>query len=358
MHEHKSLRFVSLDVFRGITVVLMIIVNSPGNHTSFAVLQHSSWNGCTLADLVFPFFLWVVGVSSVLAFSNQKAQGFFSSFLIHKILKRTIFLFVIGLLLNAISLHVDWPTIRILGVLQRIAICYFVAAWLYLTTSIRTQALLIVILLVGYWFLIILGSENFIFYMDRLILTPPHLYNATFDPEGLLSTLPAIATTLLGSLTGAFLLSHYPKLKGMILGGLVMIVIGGLWSFVFPINKTLWTSSYVLWTAGWALLTFSFCYWMIEIKQWKKWVKPLELFGLNALAAYILHVLFLKIQAMITIAVSENVTINLKFFITQTLFFSFEPRWASLLYACSYAFLWFLAIFSFSTLKKSNTSHD
>ena len=145
-HEKKTSRLLSLDVFRGITIILMILVNSPGNRSTFALLEHSIWNGCTLADLVFPFFVFIVGVSSVLTLAKQQAKGLSLTFLSRKIIKRTIFLFFIGLLLNAISLHVDWSTLRVLGVLQRIAICYFFTSILYLTTRLRTQAIIILLL--------------------------------------------------------------------------------------------------------------------------------------------------------------------------------------------------------------------
>lgn len=334
--------------------MIMILVNSPGNRTSFAMLDHSAWNGCTLADLVFPFFIFIVGISSVLTLAKYQAQGLARNFLFQKIVKRTIFLFFIGLLLNAIPSHlVDWSNLRILGVLQRIAICYFFASVLYLTTNIRKQAVLIVLLLISYWLAMTYGvnqltmEANLAAYVDRLFISPSHLYTSTFDPEGLLSTIPAIATALLGNLVGVWLLSGnspLQKLRGMILAGLILATTGWLWSLVFPINKALWTSSYVLWTGGLAILTFALCYWLIEIKDWKKWARPFEIFGASALTAYFLHVLFLKIQAKILIPISEDTAINLRMFITQTLFPLSDLKIASFLYALSYTFFWFLIL--------------
>ena len=357
MSDTKYSRLLSLDVFRGITIMIMILVNSPGNRTSFAMLDHSAWNGCTLADLVFPFFVFIVGVSSVLTLAKQRSQGMSFRYLLGKITKRTIFLFAIGLLLNGISSHVDWSTLRFFGVLQRIAICYFFTSLLYLTTNIRTQAFVAVFLLVAYWLVMALVpvpgygyphltmDSNLAAYIDTLFISPSHLYTKTFDPEGLLSTFPAIATALLGNLMGFWLLSvntPFKKLTGMLLVGIVMAAAGWFWGVVFPINKALWTSSYVLWTGGLAVLIFALCYWLIEIKLWKKWSKPFEIFGVGALLVFILHVLFLKIQAMILICVSDSVTVNLRMFITHKLFPMFELKMASLLYALSYTIFWLL----------------
>lgn len=351
MKQNKFARLLSLDVFRGITIVIMIIVNSPGNRTSFTMLDHAAWNGCTLADLVFPFFIFIVGISSVLTLAKQRASGHTVSVLLAKIIKRTIIIFLIGLLLNAISMHVSWPTLRILGVLQRIALCYFFASLLYLTTSIRTQVITVVVLLVAYWLMMTLMpltmDDNFAAYVDRLLIPASHLYTPSFDPEGLLSTLPSIATALLGNLLGAWLLSNNSaskKLAGMIVAGVIALIAGGMWSFIFPINKALWSSSYVLWTAGIAALTYALCYWLIEIKQLKRWSKPFEIFGVSAMLAYILHVLFLKIQAMIIIPISGESSINLRLFITKQLFPLADLKLASLLYALSYTLLWFMII--------------
>jgi predicted acyltransferase len=365
-------RLLSLDVFRGITIILMILVNSPGNRTSYNLLEHSVWHGCTLADLVFPFFIFIVGVSSALTLSKQRAQGLSFNFLLWKITKRTLFLFFLGLLLNAISLHVDWSTFRFMGVLQRIAICYFFTSLLYLTTRLQTQAILIGVLLIGYWLAMSLlpvsgisGASfdlsmdgNLATYIDRLFITPAHLYTSGFDPEGLFSTLPAIATALLGNLLGAYLLltiSPAAKLKGMVLAGSLLALIGWIWGFYFPINKALWTSSYVLWTGGLAILSFALCYWLIEIRQWKTWSKPFEIFGVTALLAYVLHVLFLKIQAMILVPLADGRTVNLRLFITQTVFPLSDLKLASLLYAISYTLFWFMIIFFIYCKKRANS---
>ena len=182
-------------------------------------------------------------------------------------------------------------------------------------------------------------DNNFAAYVDRLCFSAYHLYSKTSDPEGVLSTLPAIATALMGNLTAIWLLSPRTKqyhCKGLLLFGFFALATGWLWGLWFPINKSLWTSSYVLWTGGWALLVLAGCYWLIEIKDWKKWSKCFEIFGVNALLAYVLHVFFLKVQFMISIVPGEN----LKSYLTNTLFGWASPINASLLYALSYTLLW------------------
>lgn len=353
---NKSSRLLSLDVFRGITIALMILVNSP---TNYAWLNHSDWNGCTLADLVFPFFLFILGVSLVYFLSKSLAEGLSYNLLISKILKRTIIIFVIGLFINAFPFHFHLTTIRIFGVLQRIAICYFCATLLFLTTRPQTQAVIVIVLLIGYWLMMTIipvpyyGANNLTqignlaAYIDRSIFSSAHLYEKIFDPEGLLSTLPAIATTLLGNLTGVWLLSHHnlqKKFQVMIITGIIALICGWFWGLSFPINKDLWTSSYVLWTGGLALLLLAFCYWLIEIKELKKWSKPFEILGLNALAVYFLHVFFLKIQAAIHISETNGTRENLRVFITNHFFGWISLQNASLLYAIAYVFVWLLVM--------------
>lgn len=348
-----SKRLLSLDVFRGITIALMILVNSPGNDTAYTLLNHSLWNGCTLADLVFPFFVFIVGVSIVFSLSRLLEKGETFQKILLKIIKRSIIIFLIGLFLNAFPYHFHFATLRVYGVLQRIAVCYLIASLLYLTTSIRLQLFIMIGLLIGYWMLMTMipvpsvemttltAENNLAAYVDRLIFSSAHLYEKVFDPEGILSTLPAIATTLFGILTGAWLQSakhsHVKKLQGLVLAGIVAALAGWIWGLWFPINKGLWTSSYVLWTGGLALFLLAFCYWLIEIKHCKKWSKPFEIFGLNAIAAYFLHIFLLKIQAMIHIPRTNGTPGNMRIYISEHLFGWTSLHNASLLYAISYS---------------------
>ena len=359
----KQPRLISLDVFRGIIVALMILVNSPGNHTAYVWLEHSVWNGFTLADLVFPSFIFIVGVSLAISLSQAKAKHRTFKQLFPKILTRTLILFALGLFLNAFPHHFDLSTLRVFGVLQRIAICYFVAALLFLCTSVSTQAFIMLGLMIIYWLLMTqlpgsydLSPEgNFAAFIDTHLFSSAHLYGKVFDPEGLLSTIPAISTTLLGNLTGAWLLSTHSQNKKILhltMAGFFAIVAGWVWGLWFPINKALWTSSYVLWSGGFSLLILALCYWLIEVKSFKKWSRPFELFGLNAMLAYVLHVIFLKIQASISIQGPTGPTGNLRVFITEHLFGWTSLKNASLLYATCYTILWLLIIWLF-VIKKS-----
>lgn len=344
-------RLMSLDVFRGITISLMILVNSPGNDTPYHSLAHSLWNGCTLADLVFPFFVVIVGISSVLALSNLSAQGVSTPQLLKKIIRRSVCIFITGLLLNAFSRHVDLSTFRVMGVLQRIAICYFFSATLYITTRIRTQALIVVVLISGYGFLMTcitpFEQVNLAFYLDTLILSPTHLYYPTFDPEGLFTTIPAVASVLLGNLIGCCILRSQTKkqlFQGMMAAGSMFALLGWIWRFILPLNKALWSSSYVLWTAGLALLVFAVVYALIEIKQWVTWSKPFELLGRHAMLVYVLHVVCLKIQAMIPMQTTDGVVVNFRLYITDLLFNHLTPENAALSYSICYIALWLLVI--------------
>lgn len=351
----RPTRILSLDVFRGLTIAVMILVNSPGNTVAYAWLEHSAWNGCTLADLVFPCFIVIVGISSVLALTNFKAKGFSNRQLFIIIIKRSAYIFIMGLLLNALPNHFDVSHIRVLGVLQRIAICYFLSSVLFLTTKINVQVLIIVILLIGYWLLMGAFStisslsidHNLVGYVDQLILSPPHLYTPTFDPEGILSTLPAIASALFGNVLGVVLVSSRTKkqqLQWMIFVGFILLGSGLIWNSVFPVNKSLWSSPYVLWTTGLTYLVYAVCFALIEIKRWSHWTKPFSLFGKNAMLVYIFHVFFLKVQAIILIHNTNGQLINLRLYITDFLFSDFSPQSASFCYALGYTLFWLFVL--------------
>jgi predicted acyltransferase len=339
-------RLLSLDVFRGITIAGMILVNtivlSP-----FPILEHAQWHGCTFADLVFPFFLVVVGMSLVLSMSKYKQPS--KSDLIYKIVRRTVIIFLLGCLLNLFPHHLTsetWVTVRVYGVLQRIALCYLFAAMINLLCSTVWQAMIFVTLLIGYWLLMIYypvpqygtgdlsQAGNLGAYLDRLLFNAKNLYGKVYDPEGLLSTLPAIATTLLGNLSGIWLgsrRSQTQKWVGLFIAGVLCMVGGWIWGQYFPINKALWTSSYVLWTGGFALIVYAICFVLIEIKHYVRWSKPFEIFGLNAIVAYFFHVFFFKVQLMIHVNCGNGKVCNLRQIIIQDLF-----GWATLPYASLY----------------------
>src|SRR6185437_360385 len=300
-------RLQSLDVLRGLTIVLMILVNQSGDRAhTYSPLIHAPWNGLTFADVVFPCFLFIVGVSLVLSLSGRLQRGTDRSMLIGQALKRAAILFAIGLILNALP----WPglaSFRIYGVLQRIAFCYFVAVLLYLGLKPRTLLLATVGILLGYYVLLrwvpvpgygIPGVDiafldphgNLAAWLDRQIFPASHLYQQGFyDPEGLLSSLPALASTLIGVLTGIELLKQKAgSLKRAFITGAICLTMGLLWSHWFPLNKRLWTSSFVLVTAGISLIAFGLLRWWLDGHSNRgRPLVPFRIFGINALAAYV-----------------------------------------------------------------------
>ncbi|NJK67716.1 MAG: DUF1624 domain-containing protein [Microcoleus sp. CSU_2_2] len=345
------MRLKSLDVFRGIAIASMILVNNPGSWKHiYWPLEHAVWHGCTPTDLVFPFFLFIVGcamsfslskytqttikieteaskirepqkqiktektsLSSSFPPSGEVGEGFLlpSSNIYWRIARRSAILFILGLLLNTSSIALDvllnnapanFGKIRIMGVLQRIGLAYFISAIVILNLSARHQKLLAIALLFGYWAALtvfavggysageLTPEGNLGGYIDRLILGSQHLYKGgPFDPEGLFSTLPAVVTVLIGYFTGEWLRVQPIKTRtsiNLVIFGLSCVVIGSLWGFLFPINKQLWTSSYVVFTAGWALLLLAVCYETIEVRGWK-WGRPFEIMGLNAIFLFV-----------------------------------------------------------------------
>lgn len=361
----QSKRILSLDVFRGITIVLMILVNGQAALNPYPVLEHADWNGCTLADLVFPFFLFIVGLTSVV--SLKKHIGLKTkSALYSSIIERSVVLFLLGLFLNIFPYPIDFGSLRIYGILQRIAVCYLISTLIYLNTTIRTQLFIFLVLLFGYWILMTLipvpgyGANqltkegNWVAYFDQLLFSVPHLYEKTYDPEGFLSTFTSIATTLSGVLTGSFLLSSFnqsKKLYLIVLIGFLFSLLGWLWGSSFPINKNLWTSSFVLWTSGLALLVFAFCYLMIDILNIKKWSWLFKIFGMNALFAFVFHVLLIKLQYALKITLSDGSRVALISFIKDYFFGEFSSPDAALLYSICFLFLNFLVVL---TLYKRN----
>ena len=308
---------------------------------------------------MFPFFIVILGISSALALTSLKAMGVSSQRLLGKIVKRSGYIFLMGLLLNAMP-HFDVYTLRILGVLQRIAICYFFSACLFLTTRIQVQVALMLLIILGYGCLMAYTplslDENIVGFFDQLVLGSAHLYTPVFDPEGILSTIPALGSVLLGNICGFYLVSSRTdqhKLRWMSLMGVILVCLGYLWSFSLPINKSLWSSSYVLLTGGMALLAFAALYFLIEIKSWIRWSNPFALFGRHAMLVYMLHVIFLKIQALIHVHNQAGAMVNLRLYLTDILFSYFTPQNAALGYAVSYIFIWFLVIRFFDAKKVS-----
>src|SRR5579863_8249908 len=288
-------RIQSVDVFRGLTIALMILVNNNGDfRAAYWPLLHSQWNGWTPTDLVFPFFVFIVGVSMVYSFRSRLARGDSRGSIFMHAVRRAVILFAIGVLvINSFPDHYQFDHIRIYGVLQRIAMCYLIAAVFVLWTGTRGQIVGIAACLIGYWILmryvpvpgfgvpgrdipLLDPDRNLVAWLDRKLLAG-HLYEGTRDPEGMLSTIPAVATCLLGLLTGDWLRSArtaQQKVLGMLVSGLVGAAVGAFFNQWLPINKKLWTSSFVLFTGGLALICLALCYWVLYIKQWRgRWTK-------------------------------------------------------------------------------------
>lgn len=348
----ETQRLVSLDVFRGITIAGMVLVNNPGTWAHiYWPLQHASWHGWTPTDLVFPFFLFIVGVAITLAFASRVESGRSTRDLYLKIIKRTLIIFAIGLFLNGFP-YFGLAEYRIPGVLQRIAVCYFFASIIFLNTKVRTQVAIAIGLLLVYWFLVkVIPAPGFAAgdltkegslpsYVDQVVLGK-HVWAQAkvYDPEGLLSTIPALATTLMGVLTGHWLRTEktrFEKAAGLFVAGAVCVAIGWAWNSFFPINKALWTSSYVLFSGGLALQFLALCYWLIDIKGYRKWAKPFEVFGLNAIALYVGAGLMASLFGEIKVGDT-----SLGNWIYEHLFASWaSPVNASLAFAISFVLVW------------------
>ena len=346
-----STRLMSLDLFRGATIAAMILVNNGGEEAaSYWPLKHAEWNGWTPTDLIFPFFVFIVGVAMAFSFRSRMERGESHRALLKHVMWRGLVILALGIFLNGFPNQYDFHTLRFYGVLQRIALCYVITGILELWTDWRTVAAVACACLLGYWALmryvsvpgfgvpthnipILDPDANIVAWLDRRLLLG-HLYEGSRDPEGLLSTIPALATCLLGLLTGKWLRSQTSmaaRVTGMAAAGVVLVVLGELWNPWFPINKKLWTSSYVLLTAGLALLGLALCYWIADVKRWRgRWTRLLLVFGTNAIAAYF----FAEVIAHALYRIQLSPGLSLKQYVYSHFFGPLaSPANASLLYA-------------------------
>jgi predicted acyltransferase len=340
------------------TIAGMVLVNNPGSWSQiYSPLRHAEWHGVTPTDYIFPFFLFIVGIAIPIALGKRLAEGI-SKDVYFKIFRRSGIIFLLGLFLAAFP-YFDFANLRIPGVLQRIAVCYLVASLLFLHFDWKKLSIIAAALLFIYWALMTLINVptceittindkacNLAAYLDRLILGENHIWKQAkvYDPEGILSTIPAIATTVSGILTGMWLKtnrSDLEKVGGIFFAGVILVALGWAWNFYFPMNKSLWTSSYVLYTSGMALCFLGFCYWLIDIKGYKKWSKPFVIFGVNALALFVFSGILTKILGLIKVAGDDGKTVSLYTWIYRNVFLPFgEPINASLMFAVSYILLW------------------
>ncbi len=361
-HSAPTTRLMSLDVFRGATMAAMLLVNNPGDWGNlYTPLDHAEWNGWTFTDLIFPFFLWIVGVAIPFSLGRKIEQGEAPGKLLFKVLRRSMILVAVGIALNGFPLY-DFSFIRIPGVLQRIGVCYFFGASIFLFTGIRGQIAAILTLLIGYWLLMAFGPVpgvghgvmtlhgNFSEYVDKQIFGH-HVWRemAPGDPEGSISTLPAIASVLFGIMAGHILRSRKTpseQTAWLFVLGNILLFVGALMDWWLPINKKLWTSSYSVFMAGMATNIFAVCYWLVDIQGRRKLVKPLAVYGMNAITVFVLTGLLGRLTTFIKFQY-EGKTIMLKTYLYEHLKAGFEaiggplatPKNSSLVYALCWVLL-------------------
>jgi len=356
-------RLLSLDFFRGLTIAAMILVNTPGDGDHvYAPLEHSKWNGCTPTDLVFPFFLFMVGVSIVYALESKKADRENHRTIIFNALRRMLILIGIGLSIF-LFYRPDFAHLRFPGVLQRIGVVYFLSTLLYLKTNERTRDWLLAVILVSYYLVLnyipvpdghppnLIPEFNLAAWVDRAVFSTNHMYRFTkqWDPVGLLSTWPAIGTTLLGIRVGAILKKTGKDVKKkcihLFLIGIAAIVLGLITDSFFPINKSLWTSSYVLYSGGICTLGLTLVFWIIDVKGYQKYAWIFSVFGINAISAYVLSEVVPGIINFVRISYNGHSISGMKYFYEIVLLPIFSPENASLFSACIFVILIWLIMY-------------
>ena len=381
-------RLLSLDVFRGMTVAGMLLVNDPGSWASiYPPLEHAAWNGWTPTDLIFPFFLFIAGITTHLSLSARRARGDDERAIRNQIIRRGALIFLFGFLVNGFP-YFTWgdvtgiadPTIlqritdrllhwRIMGVLQRIGVAYMVAGLLTLRTTLRQQVTIIAGLLLGYWtvmtvlpvpgegtigaLLLDFPTRTMAAWTDRLLLDwsrwglGNHLWvsSRTWDPEGILSTVPAIGTAMLGNLAGQWIAQRRPlseRLAGLFSAGALAMVVGSVWHWVFPINKSLWTSSYVLFSAGLAAVSLATVMWVVDFQKVRGWTKFFVVYGLNPMAAFVGSGVLARCIYSIFKVTKDGKPIALQSWIHETFFASWlSPINASLAFAVTFVLFWY-----------------
>ncbi|MDB4917238.1 MAG: hypothetical protein JWM95_4882 [Gemmatimonadetes bacterium] len=385
-------RLLSLDVFRGMTVAGMLLVNDPGTWEHiYPPLEHAPWNGWTPTDLIFPFFLFIAGITTYLSLSSRRARGDDERAIRNQIIRRGCLIFLFGFLVNGFP-YFTWGDVagitdpsflqrvgdrlmhwRIMGVLQRIGVAYLCAGLLTLRTTLRQQVAIIAGLLLGYWFvmtalpvpgegtigalLLDFPERTMAAWTDRLVLDwssaglGNHLWvsSKTWDPEGVLSTIPAIATAMLGNIAGRWIGERRPlpeRLAGLFAGGALAMMTGLMWHWVFPINKSLWTSSYVVFTAGLACVSLATVMWIVDLQKVQGWTRPFVIYGVNPIVAFVgSGVLARCIYSIFKVTVGGK-RMSLEAGIYQTLFASWmEPINASLAFAVTFVLFWYAILY-------------
>ena len=385
-------RLVSLDVFRGLTIAGMLLVNDPGSWGAiYPPLEHAEWHGWTPTDLIFPFFVFIVGITTHLSMQSRRARGATESEISRSIIRRGAIIFLLGFLMAGFP-YFTWTAIpgnpdpsildrvvdrllhwRIMGVLGRIGVVYIVAALIAQRTTMRQQVITIICLLYGYWFVMtalpvpdsgILGQlaiarpeTTMAAYFDRLLLDWSRFglgnhnwaSSSTWDPEGILSTIPAIGTAMLGILAGRWIgekRSLEERLLGLFAVGALGMMVGLMWNWSFPINKSIWTSSYVLFTAGMACVSLATIMWLVDMKRFDGWTRPFVIYGMNPILAFVGSGVMARIIYSLIKVNYQGKSVPLQSAIYQAGFAScLEPKNASLAFALSYVLFWYVVVY-------------
>ena len=352
-------RYLALDVLRGLTIALMVVVNTPGSWSHmYAPFMHADWHGFTITDLIFPTFLFVVG--NAMSFSMKKLESMGQQVFLKKVFKRTLLIFLIGWLLNAFPFvnynpesgysMINWSEVRLLGVLQRIALCYMLAALILYYLGKRGALIYSAATLLGYWLVMYLFGNaddpysltgNAALKLDLWLIGAKNLYmgeGIPFDPEGILSTFPSVVNVIAGFLVGKFIQdsgNNTGTVKKMVIWGIILLVACLIWDMAFPINKKIWTSPYVLLTISLDLFLIGFLMLVIEIWQKRNWTYPFEVFGRNPLILYVLSGVLISLFYAIRVGGQ-----SIKGLIYESLFTSWlGPKDASLLFSIVYMLL-------------------
>jgi len=383
----KTERLLSLDVFRGMTVAGMLLVNNPGTWSAiYPPLEHARWHGWTPTDLIFPFFLFIVGITTELSLRVRRARGDDEGAILRQLVRRGALIFLFGFLLSGFPFF-TWPPAldgatfvervvhriehwRVMGVLQRIGVAYLLAGLLTWRTSVKQQLGILATLLLGYWALMTLvpvpdtgvpgrfvldqPDQLLSAWFDRLVLGTDHLWvgGKTWDPEGVLSTLPAVGTVICGTFAGTWIGQSQraltDRLAGLFAVGALAMMVGSMWHWVFPINKNLWTSSYVLFTAGIGAVSLATCMWLIDVQQLRRWTWPFVIYGTNPMLAFLGSGLMARgISSLWTWDVGNGTRTSAQGFVFQSFYAAWlPPREASFAYAVSFVALWFLILWA------------
>lgn len=382
-HTTARERLLSLDVFRGLTIAGMLLVNDPGTWSAiFPPLEHAEWHGWTPTDLIFPFFLFIVGITTHLSLSARRSRGDDDAAIVKQILRRGIVIYLLGFAMAMFPFY-QWGTIesmpnagawdrivwriehvRILGVLARIGIVYICAGLLTMKSTLKQQVVIIAALLFGYWFamtvipvpgegeigalLLHAKDRNLAAWLDRAILGANHIWtgSVTYDPEGILSTLPAIATAMLGVLAGQWIAQKerllLERITGLFAVGALGMVLGLMWNWSFPINKNLWTSSYVIFTAGMGCVALATIMWIVDHHDVKWWTKPFVVFGVNPIVAFVGSGVMARLIYTLWHVNYNGASVSIQNAIYQIAFASWlPPRLASLGFALLFVLLWY-----------------